>query len=324
MRLGILMACTAWIAALFCMTSPAAHAQDFPERKPIRLVVSGPVASATDLVARVLAEGMEKSLGQRVIVENKPTANGAIAGAEVARAPADGYSLLLMVTSSMVINPHLNRNVAWHPTKDFTPIGEIGTTASVFAGPAEMPYKNFGEVLAAAKAKPGQIKLGILNLTLSHFVALALKEDVGADFAIIPFSSQAQMMTAVLNHDVDLISTGAGSLLPFFVNGKLKPLVVTSDARVENLPVTPTLAEFVRGFSAPNWFGLFGPAGMDPRVVAQLNRTLNQLTERPGFREQLKGFGTVVSGGTPEAMARRVQQDFERYRGIVTRSGLKI
>jgi tripartite-type tricarboxylate transporter receptor subunit TctC len=323
--LRTLIFCVSSALALFCAAAPnSASAQDFPNRKPIRLIVSGPVASATDLVARLLAEGMKASLGQAVVVENKPAANGALAGAEVARSPADGYSLLLMVTSSMVINPHLNRNVGWNPNKDFTAIAEVGTTASVMAVSADSPFGNFGMALSAARAKPGHIKLGVLTLTLSHFTALALKEEIGADFSIIPFSSQSQMLTAALSHDVDMISTGVASLLPFFESGKLRPLVVTSDTRMQSLPSTPMLADFAHGFSAPNWFGLFGPAGMNPAVVARLNRVVNQLLDQPTFRKQLMGYGTLPSGGTPEAMAKRVQQDFERYRGIVAKSGLKI
>lgn len=314
-------------AALFLAAAamPAlAQVQEFPQRKPLRLIVGSPVASATDLVGRLLADGIETSLGQRVIVENKPTANGAIAGADVARSSADGYTLMLMATSSMVINPHLNHSVRWDPVKDFTAIVEIGTTASVVAVTAASPFRSFGDALAAAKARPGIVKLGVLAMTLSHFMALALKEEIGVEFALIPFTSQSQMMSAAISGDVDLISTGVGGIIQFFADGRLRPLVVTSDVRLESLPQTPILAEFVRGFSAPNWFGLFGPAGMDRKIVAQLNGVVLKLLSNPQFKEKLKLNGTLPGGGTSEALAERVQGDFNRYRGIVARSGLKL
>ncbi|MFT8246837.1 Bug family tripartite tricarboxylate transporter substrate binding protein [Roseomonas sp. BN140053] len=300
----------------------SAIAQAFPRSRAIRLVVSGPVASATDLVSRVLADALEPVLGQRVVVENKPTANGAVAGADVARSSADGYSLLGMVTSSMVINPHINRNVSWHPVNDFTAIGEIGTTASVVAAPANSPYHNFDEALTAARARPDQVTFGVLTLTLSHFIALALKQRTGAEFSLIPFTTQAQMVSAALSRDIDLVSTGAGGVLPLIETGELLPLVVTSDERITPLPAVPTLAEFVPGFSAPNWLGLFGPAGMDPGIVATLNAAMNDVLARPSVREQLIRAGTMPSSGSARAMADRVRSDFERYRDIVAAAGL--
>ena len=299
-----------------------ALAQDTTRRRPIRLVLAGAVATAADLVGRLLAERLGHLLEQTVVVENRSTANGAIAGAEVARAAPDGHTLLLATTSAMVVNPHLIRGLGWHPLRDFTAIAEVGRTPSVVATSATSIYRDFQSVVLAARTRPDEVTVGVLALTLSHFLVLALQQRRGMAFSVVPYTAQSQMVAAVLSGHVDLVSTGAGSLLPFFQSGDLRPLVLTGEEGLASLPEVPTIGRFAPGLDVTSWFGLFGPARLDPATAHRINAAVNALLAEPGFREELLRYGTVPSGGTPVALAARVRDDLASYDALVTGSGL--
>lgn len=309
--------------AFAVLAAVPAAAQNFPNR-PIHLVASGPVGSAVDLVARLLADGLRSSLGQNVLVEDRPTANGAVAGEYVAHARPDGYTLLFVATSVLAINPHLNKDIAWNPLKDFTPIGEIGTTPSAIGTSPTSPYKTFADLVAAAKAKPGTVKFGTITLTLSHFVALAWKQTDNIDFKIITFGSQADMVTAGMSGDVDSISVGAGALLSLFESGRLRPLAVTSRAPLDTLPGTPSIGASVPGSETESWYGAFGPAGLDPAVVKRLNDAINTAVQDPGFAAKLRNLATVPTGGTPDHLRDRLKADYDSFGALIARAGLEI
>lgn len=307
-----------------CALQMPVLAQEYPSKKAIQLISNGPVGSSSDIVARLLADELGTRLNQRIVVEAKPTANGALAGEAVARANADGYTLLFSSTSSMVINPHLNKNLSWNPLKDFTPITEIGVTANVIAVAGDSKFNSFKELVAATRQKPGQIKLGVFNLTLGHFMALALKQTANIDFQIIPFSQQAQMITALISHDIDVMTTAAGSLLPMISSGRMKALAVSSDQRLQTLPDVPPIRDFAPSFSAANWFGLYTTAGTDAKVVQRLQTAINDLLQSPKFKGQLMTAGTIATGGTGAAFHKRMESDLARYGDIVTKAKLTI
>ena len=303
-------------AALALASSVAAHAQGFPS-KPVTLVVGFAPGGSADILARLVAQKL--SLGQQVIVDNKPGAGGTIAAAAVAQAPADGHTLLF-VTSGHAGSGALFPKLAYDPQKSFFPVAKVGATPVVIVVPAAAPFKTLADVLDAARKAPGKLNYaaGGGGATTTSLAAEFLKNDAKLQMQQIPYKGSGPALTALLAGEVDLGFDIPSSALPHLRAGKLRALAVTSAARSSVLPEVPTVAEL----GLPN-FGVMAPAATPVAVVTQLNKAVNDVLQQPDVKERLASLAVEPGDGSPADFAKLIETDTRRYGEAIQRLGIK-
>lgn len=277
---------------------------------PIKMVVGFPPGGGADLIARVVADRLGAKLGKAIVVLNKPGAGSSLGTSFVAKAPADGYTLLF-ATSSFTINPSLYASVEYDPVKDFIPISSLGTAPFCIVVKSDSPIISFAKLLAAAKAKPGSLTYGSGGIgSVGNLAAELIKSKTASNIVHVPYKGLSPAIAGLLGGDVDMVFSDLAIALPFIKSGKLRPLVVTSAARLPWLPDVPTVAESaIPGYEVVLWNGLFVPAGTPQEVVSRLNLAVRAifstadaaLTERytmlgelPPVNEDQKAFETFV------------------------------
>jgi len=281
------------IAALAFASAPL---QAYPD-KPVKLVVPYPPGGATDIVGRLLAEQLRKDLGQPVIVENKPGANTAIGAAQVAAAPADGYTILLASSASLVLNPLLYRKLAYDPERDLTPVARLaGAPLVMVVNPTVVSAKTLGEFVSYAKSRP--VSLSYASVGIGNPIHLAtekFKTESGVDLLHVPYNGSAPALLALMSGDVQVFFDVVSTSLPHIRSGKLRALGVTTRERMKVLPDVPTIAESgYPGYEAAAWYAIAVPKKTPPEVVAQLNASINKILADRAFRDQLENLGLVV------------------------------
>jgi tripartite-type tricarboxylate transporter receptor subunit TctC len=299
----------------------AAPAQPFPS-KPVRILVHFPAAGATDAVARILAQPLSAAFGQTVLVENKPGADGVIAGSEVMKAPPDGYNLLLASQTAMLQVPLLKKNPPWDSTRDFTPIGLVGNYVFVYVADPHLPFKTGAEMVAYAKANPGKLNFG----TYSSGGQLFLNQlnQSGLDIVQIPYKGEAPTIVDILGGRTQLTIATPTSSLQHIRAGKLTALAVLLPTRHALMPEVPTTVEAgLPPLSVATWAALFGPAGMPREVVARLNRELNAAIARPEIREQVDRQGFQLQSSTPEELGAYVKSQLVAWKTAFDAAGMK-
>jgi tripartite-type tricarboxylate transporter receptor subunit TctC len=285
-----------------------AWAQAWPAAKPIRLVIPFPAGGATDIIGRQVAQKLSVALGQQVVVDNKPGAGGAIGSDLVAKAPADGYTLLMATSSTHSIGPVLNPKMPYDAVKDFAPVSHIANAPSVLVVGQNFPANSARELIDLVKRNPGKYNFGSSGIgTYPHLSAEMFKWRAGGLFAVhIPYRGTGLVIT-------DLVASG-----------KVKPLAVSGTKRSATLPNVPTLKEVgVPGMEFGNWFGMFAPAGTPAEVVARLNRELNTMLKAADFVEGLDKVGAEPAGGTPEQFAKTYRDESEGWKALIQRAGIK-
>ena len=314
-------------AALAAATlSPSAYAQAAWPTKPVSLVVGFAPGGSADILARVIGQKLAASLGQPVVIENRPGAGATIATAYVAAAPADGHTLLF-VTSGHAGSGALYTSLRYDPVKAFAPIVKVGATPVVVVVPAAQPQRNLGELLAAARKEPGKLNYaaGGGGATTTALAAEFLKKDVGVDMVQVPYRGSGPALTALLSGEVQVGFEIPSSALPHIQSGKLRPLAVTSTTRSSVLPDVPTVAEQgVKGFDVVGWFGMLAPAATPAPVIARLNKEINAILQQPDVRERMAGLGLEVGGGTPEDFQKLLASDTQRYGDAIRTLGIKV
>lgn len=303
--------------ALFIATSSAdAAAQAFPTQ-PIRLINGGAVGGGWDLAARLLAERMKDDLGQPVIVDSKPGADGILAANAVAAAAPDGYTLLPAVTSTMIMNPVLHDKLPYEPLRDFEPISLVGIYPLVFVVNAAMPVSTLKEFIAYAKTQPGKINYASANSSYT-FATELFKQQTGVDLYRIPYKGSAQAVTAVVAGDVQVALIDAASALPQLKAGRIRALAVASPRRPAFLPDVPTMAEAgVPGYELVLWIGMFAPAKTPRDVIARLHLAVERSLQVPEFRDKLTNAGVLPASSTPQALGDMVRRDLMQVREMV-------
>lgn len=312
-------------AASACVLgSHAARAQAFPTQ-PIKLVVPNPPGGATDVLARVVAEKMARSLGQAVIVENRPGAGTSIGSEFIARSPADGYALLFAV-SALTINPSLYPNLRFDPVKDLAPISLLGSVVHVLVVRESLPVKSVGELISFAKANPKTLSYASVgNGTSTHLEMELLKSEAGIEMAHIPFKGSSAALTELLAGRVDLMFDALPTSGPYIQTGKLRALAVTASRRSSILPNVPTVAESgLHNYDAAPWIGLLAPAGTPSAIVERLNREVNAALKVPEIAGAFSAQGVDVIGNTPQQFSQFIRADIAKWKGVVERSGAKI
>lgn len=313
-------------AALACaiFLAPAVQAQSWPA-KPIRLVVPFPAGGGTDLITREVANKTANS-GYTFVIDNKPGSGGNIGVDAAAKAPADGYTLVMGQTSNLAINPTLYSKLPYDPVKDLAPISLVASSALVIVTAADSPYKTLADVVKAAKDKPGFINYATSgNGTVAHLATESFQKVAGIKLTHVPYKGAAQGATDVISGQVQLYVSSIPTLIGHIKSGKMRPIAVTSLKRADDLAQVPTIAESgYKGFDAVTWFGILGPANLPKEVVAKLNADINKALKDAELQKKLGEQGADVEGSTPEQFAKLIRDDIARWGKIVRDSGAKV
>jgi len=285
-------------AAIFFAASlvfSPAHAGNYPER-PIRIINPFPPGTNTDTVARLLAQKLQQNMGQPAVVENKTGAGGAIGATFVARAPADGYTLLLTSSSTHLVAPVLRREVPYDANKDFIPIMTVTVSPHVVVATSSLPVKDFKEFVSYVKANPGTTFASSGNGTGYHLAGELFAHGVGASMLHIPYRGAAPAMNDLLGGQVQSMFDSPGSVAPNVKTGKIRALAIMGPQRWPNLPDVPTTVELgYPQLQFSTWLGLFAPAGTPPEVIAKITDVLTMELSKPGMREQFQQMGSQLN-----------------------------
>lgn len=310
------------IVAAYAGASSPSHAQtsDYPS-KPVRILVGASPGGTTDTMARAVANELAPALGQPVIVENKPGAGGNLAADTVAKAPADGHTLLVSFTSH-TINATLYQNLPFDPVADFTPITMIATVPSMLVGNVKLPEQTLDQLIASAKSKPDKLTIALGGIGSSlHLAGEQLKMMSGIKLLNVPYKGTTPAVTDVLAGHVDLmfISMVTGSAQ--VKAGKLKAFGVTSAKRQPAFPDLPAIGEVVPGFESTAWFGVFAPANLPAPIASKLNAAIASSLKSPKLKQQLELEGASPVGNSQAEFAAFVRDDVKRWAPIVKQSG---
>jgi tripartite-type tricarboxylate transporter receptor subunit TctC len=316
------LACALLALAVALAWPAVAQEPGYPTR-PVRILVGAPAGGTTDTMARALAVEMGRFLGRIVVIENRPGAGGNIAAEAVARAAPDGNTLLMSFTSH-AINASLYPKLPFDPERDFTPLTMVSSSPALLVGNPKVPANNLRELIAYAKAHPGQLNFAIGGVGSSvHMAGEAFKMMSGTYIVSIPYKGTAPAMQDVLAGQVELMFANVGNAQGHVRAGKLKLFGVTSARRLPAFPDTPAIAEVLPGYQSQAWFGLFGPGRMPPEVARRISDAARQSIATPEVRKRIEGEGAAPVGDGPEEFARFVHEEIERWAKVVKYSGAK-
>jgi len=313
----------AWMLAL---AAHAALAQPAYPSRPITIVVGFTAGGSTDVVARLLADEMRKSWGQPVVVDNRPGAGGNIGAALVAKARADGYTLLMSSVGPLAINASLYRDMPYDNLKDFTPISLVVHVPNMLVvNPVAMPVNSFAEFVARVKASPGKYFFASTGTgTSSHLSGELLKTMAGLEATHVPYKGAVALNDLLAGEQVHFMFATIPSVIEFVRVGRLRALAVTSRTRSAAVPDIPTVAESgFPDFEASSWFGLVGPAELPPDVVAKVQGEVARVLSLPDIRAKLIGLGADPVGSTPAEFAAYMRAETAKWAKVVKASGAK-
>ncbi len=302
------------------------HAQSAYPTKPIRLVIPFPAGGATDIIGRSLALKLSTSLGQQVVVDNKPGAGGVIGADSVAKSPADGYTLVLATSSTHSVGPALNARMPYDATRDFVPIVNVATAPSVLVVGSQFPANTATELVNLIKRNPGKYNFGSSGIgTYPHLTAEMFKWRAGNLFAVhIPYRGTGLVITDLVTGQIAFLMDSVVSAQSHIRDGKVRPLAVTGHQRIASLPQVPTFAEVgISGMEISNWFGLLAPAGTPAEVITRIHREVNIAIKSPDLVERLLRVGAEPAGGTPEQLRDTIRSEFDNWKDLIARVGIK-
>ncbi len=301
------------------LSSLTAIAQTYPN-KPIRFVVPWPAGGATDQVARILAQPLSQAMGVPVVVENKGGAGGNIGTLAVAQDKPDGYSMVLVTSSTNAAGPHLFARQGFDPAKDFTPVVLLVSIPNVMVVPAKSPWLSLKDIIAGARQNPGKHSYGSAGIGSSqHLAGAQFKKTAGIDIVHVPYKGSGPAAADLMAGHIDMmIDTGS---LGSIKGGTLRALAVASDKRLPALPDVPTFKEAGTPMIASAWYGVMLPAHAPADVVARLNQEFNTLLKNPELRARLQGIGAEIGGGSADSFAKFSLSEIKRYEAIVRDSG---
>jgi tripartite-type tricarboxylate transporter receptor subunit TctC len=309
-------------AAALPMIAPMASAQIYPNR-PVRIVVGLPPGGVNDIVARLIAQWLSDHLDQPFVIENRPGASGNIAGAAVAKAAPDGYTLML-VGSNNPVNAALYQRTDFDLVRDIVPVAGLSRQPNVLVVNLAMPAKTVPEFIAYAKANPGRINMASTGSgTPSHVAGELFKMMTGAPMTHVPYRGGAPAVTDLIGGQVQVYFGALASSLQLIRSGKLRAIAVTSAKRLEILPDVPAVAEFVPNYEASGLFGIGAPKGTPPEIVARLNQTINAGLADPKISAKLADLGGNVLPGSPDDFGREIVDEIAKWTKVVKFAGIK-
>ena len=316
--------CLAVASACTLAATPVALAQSYPT-KSIRLICPFPPGGAVDIASRAIANELSKTIGQQVVVENKPGAGGNIGGAEAARAAPDGYTIFMTTSGIYAINPALYSKMPFDPNKDLAPVSALVSLNNVLVVHPSVTAKSVTDVIAMAKAQPGKMTYASSGSGTSiHMSAEMFKHLAKVDILHIPYKGSSPALIDMLGGQVMMMFDNVPSALPHIKSGKLRALATTGAKRDATLPDLPTIAEAgVPGYESGVWFGLLVPAGTPRDIVAKLNAEAVKGTKSPEFVKRMTDLGYNIIGSTPEQMTEMLKTELNTWGPIVKASGAK-
>ena len=314
----------ALVALALAMPAPAAD-DDYPA-KTVKIVVPFAPGGSTDVVARILADKLGAEMKQTFIVDNRAGASGNIGADAVAKAPADGYTLLMGTTGVLAINGHLFKNLAFDPDKDFVPVSYTSLITNVLVVNPEVSARTVAELVRLAKAKPGALTFASSGSGSStHLSGELFKALAGVDILHVPYKGSSQALIDVLSGQVTMLFDNAPSSLPFIEQGKLRALAVTSRKRLPNLPDIPTLEEAgIAGYESLSWSGVVAPAGTPRAVIMRLNAAIERILAADDVRKRFAGLGVEPVGGPPEAFAAHIRAESEKWGRLIRTANVTV
>ena len=292
--------------------------------KPIRLIVPYAPGGGNDTMARAIGGKLTEAWGQQVIIDNRPGANGLLAGEIAAKAAPDGYTLFMANIASHAINPALYRKIPYDPLKDFAPLSLLGTTANVLVVHPSTPVKKLQELISLAKAKPGQLTYGSNGTGSSQHLAGALfGSTFGLNLVHVPYKGTGPMMNDMLGGQISMSFANMVAALPQVRSKRLVPVAVTSLKRASALPDVPAVAETAPGFEATSWWGVVATRGTPPDVVDALNREIVKGLGAPDMKTFFAGVGAEPRGMTPQEFSAFIKSELAKWRKVVRESGAR-
>lgn len=308
----------------FAQTSAQANAQAYPV-KPIRLIVPFPPGGTTDILARTVGQKLTVALGQPVVIENRPGAGATIGADAVAKAPADGYTLLMGAVHH-TIAPSVYKRLSYDVQKDLAPVSVVAIVPNVLVVGPGFPAKTVQELVAYAKANPGKLTYASNgNGTAHHLIGEQFKAQTGTDIGHIPYKGSAPAITDLMGGQVSMMFDTTSSALPYIKAGKLRALAVATAKRSSALPDVPTLAEAgLPGFDIASWFGVMAPAGTPPEIVAKLSAEISRSLASDDVKQQFAAIGAEPVGNTPAQMRSQIQTEIGRFGKLVKQANLSM
>ena len=310
---------------VFGLYACPATAQTYPA-KPVRMMVPFPAGGGSDTMGRIVGNKLSERLGQQIVVENRPGAAGSIGADIVARAPADGYTLLLGSTSELVQYPNVNPKIPYDPVRDFAPITLVGTIPLVLVVHPSLPVRNVKDLVALAKGRPGEINFGsagqgaTTHLAVELFILLSKVK-----LTHVPYKGSPQAVADLVAGNVQLGIPTMPAALPFIKSGRVKVLAVSTARRAANLPDVPTLAEAgVKGYEATLWTGILAPTGTPAPIIDRLNGEIAKVLALKDVQEALARQGAEAQSGTPAQFSAFIKSDYAKWARVVKESGIRI
>ena len=314
----------ALVAAALAVASTGALAQAWPT-KSIRLVVGQAPGGGNDTIARMVGAKISGPLGQQVVVDNRAGAGGLIAGEIIAKAPADGYNLLLGNVATLCIIPNVQKNVPYNPLKDYEPISLLATAPLLVVVHPSLPINNIKQLVALAKSKPGQINFASNGVGSSTHLATELfKFMTGTDMQHIPYKGLSLASADLLSGQVQVMFSSAVAMMPLVKAGRLKALAMTGNRRSPAMPDIPTVAEAgVKDYEAGSWYGVLAPANTDKAIIERLHKEISAAIHAKDVLEKLNVEGVIPIGSTPAEFASHIRKEHGRIGDMIRKSGAK-
>ncbi len=310
-------------AAASITAAPIARADDFPSR-PVHIVIAFPPGGPTDFVGRIVAEKMKDALGQTVVIDNKPGANGTLGGEFVAKSDPDGYTLFLTTAGAVTVSPHIMADIHYDTLKDFAPVALVTTVTEVLAVTPKSGIKTAKELVALAKEKPGTISFASTGIgSPPHLAQELLAASADVKFLHVPYRGAAPALTDLLGGQVTVISADIPVLISQIKGGNLVAIGQASNKRDAILPDVPTLTE--QGYpntDASNWYGLLAPAKTPAAVIAKINNAVNAAMKDPATHDKLVQSGATPVGGTPESFGMFLKTEYDKWGRVVKERGI--
>ena len=312
-----------FIVFIAFIANVSAQSQPYPN-KPIKIISPFATGGIADTFSRVVGQGLSESLGQPVVVENKTGGGGNIGADFVAKAPADGYTLVMGNIGSHAVNPYLMKNMPYDPLKDFEPVAYVLDAEGLLVVNPAIPVKNVNELIAYVKARPGQVSYGSGGMgTTSHLAGELFKSLAKVDMTHIPYKGNAPAITDLIGGQTQIMFATMPTVLPYVKADKLRALAVIGSSRASSLPDVPTVAETLPGFDVSNWIGIFAPAGTPKPIISKLNAEIIKIMQQPAVQKRLETEGAKFKPMTPEAFGAFQKNEALKWSKTIKDAGIK-
>ena len=314
-----------WGICLVITAGDEARAESYPSR-PVRIIVPAAAGSPLDVNARKVAAKLTQALGQAVVVDNRPGANGIIGTDLAAKAKPDGYTLLMGSTSTLTLNPSLYPSLPYRPLDDFAPITLAVRGSPIMVVNAILPARTLGEFISLAKAKPGQMHYGSPGIgSIQHLAGKLLERNAGIEMVHVPYKNQSELVSDLISGRIDAMIEFGASAVPLIKGGKLRALAIAGPARKPDLPEVPTAAQAgTRGFEVIGWAGYLAPAGTPTEIIEKLNREITVAIFAADYSSWVTSLGSEVVGGQSQAFAQIIRSDLATWDALIREAGVRL